>query len=468
MKLDKAKKVASRVSEILEIFSYFNLIPAIIPLLFFGIEELHTSIYFIVQGIGMLIISMLLKNFAGEENLEELPFHYNVVAIFSGWILVPLLSSFVYIMSGLSPLDAYFESLSAWTTTGFTVYSNLAEVPPQIIFWRSFEQWIGGLGIVAFVFFLLEQNTNLFSFSKAEGRTEFIKPTMKGTLKTILKIYLIFTFIGTALLSFTGLDLFTSLNITMTAIPTGGFIPTETLNLDLIQTGILILMMIFGATPFFIHYNTIKGKFGLLKQYRPLHLMILFIGIIALLGMFNNVDSVNAVFHAVSAMTNAGFSTIELNSNLGSYFYGLIILMLVGGCLGSTAGAIKIDRILILIKGIKWKIEKALNPPNAIVIERFMNYTIKDEHITNAAIVLILHLSLFVVSSFILDSYVGDISNSMFEVASAMGNVGLSTGIINAALPDVYKILFMFLMVVGRLEVLTFFIFLGALYKATR
>lgn len=467
MNIGKAKQVLLRLSEILELFSYFNLVPAVLPLLLFGTDEWMMSLYFIAQGAGMLVIAMVLRNIAGEKE-KEVPFHYNVVAIVTAWALIPLLSCFVYMVSGLTFLDAYFESVSAWTTTGFTIYESLEGLPPQIIFWRSFEQWVGGLGIVTFVFFLLDQNTNLFAFTRAEGRSEFIRPTMKGTLKTILKIYIILTFIGTALLSFTGMDLNNSLNIAMTAIPTGGFIPTETLEITTSQYAIITLLIILGATPFFIHYKISKGKLGVLAEHTPLHLMILVIILISALGVFTNIGEVEAIFHSASAITNAGFSTMELDSSLGSYFYALILLMLMGGCLGSTAGAIKIDRILILIKGIKWKVQKALHPPNAIVIERFMNQTIKDSHITNAALVLILHLTFFVLGSFAVDYYAGDLSSSMFEVASAMGNVGLTAGIVSPLLPEVYKLLFILLMVIGRLEVLTFFIFIGAMIKSLR
>lgn len=468
MKISKIKKVFWRLSEILEMFSYFHIVPAVVPLILFGTEQWRDSLYFIAQGIGMLLIALIMRHLSDDKGDREIPFHYNVVSIVLAWALIPLLSSFVYITTGLSVLDAYFESVSAWTTTGFSIYENLSDLPPQIIFWRSFEQWLGGLGVVAFVFLLLDQNSNISTFSRAEGREEFIKPTVKGTLKTILKIYIIFTFIGTALLSFSGMDLFTSLNMAMTALPTGGFIPTEELEMDLIQTGIVLLLIIFGATPFFIHHKISRGKLGVLAEYTPLHLMLIFIVIVAALGTLTNIDVVNSLFHSVSAITNAGFSTMELNPELGSYFYALIILMLMGGCLGSTAGAIKIDRILILLKGIKWKIEKSLNPPDAIVIERFMNRTIKDEHITHAALILIIHLSLFIIGSFLLNFYVEDLSNSMFEVASAMGNVGLSSGIISPLLPGAYKLLFMFLMIVGRLEVITFFVFLGAILKSFR
>ncbi|MFA5050267.1 MAG: potassium transporter TrkG [Candidatus Micrarchaeia archaeon] len=221
---DKPSKIGFilvRLAEILELFSYFNLVPAVLPLLIFGTEEWKTSLYFIIQGTAMLLLALVIKHFHKEVK-EEIPLHCNIVSIVLAWILIPLLSCFVYYMNGLPILDAYFESVSAWTTTGFTIYESVGGLPHQIIFWRSFEQWMGGLGIVAFVFFLLDQSTNPFLFSKAEGRSDFIKPTMRGTLKTILKIYAALTFIGIAFLSFTGMDLFTSLNMAMTAVPTGG------------------------------------------------------------------------------------------------------------------------------------------------------------------------------------------------------------------------------------------------------
>ncbi|MFA5050276.1 MAG: potassium transporter TrkG [Candidatus Micrarchaeia archaeon] len=464
LKNKKIKNVAVRFAEIIELFSYFNIVPALFPLLVFGIQDLNFSMYFIIQGFAMLIFARLIKQFFGPIE-EDIPFSHNLIAIVLAWIMIPFFCAYVYFQTGLGVLDSYFESVSAWTTTGFSIYPNLSELPKQVIFWRSFEQWLGGLGIVAFVFFLFEQKTNPFLFTKTEGRIDFIKPTMKGTLKTILKIYFLLTFIGLSLLSFSGMDFYNALNISMTAIPTGGFIPTQQLETTHLQNMIIILLVVFGATPFFIHYNLYRGRFSPIFKYTPLHLMVLFIVLVSFLGISSNIDPMDAIFHSASAMTNAGFSISKLDSSLGSYFYALIVLMLIGGCLGSTAGAVKIDRVFIVIKGIKLKIEKMLSPPDAIVIERFMNHSIKDEHIANASLIILIHLAVFLSAALILNFYADDLSSSLFEVASAMGNVGLSDGIVGAGLPGAYKSLFIFLMIAGRIEFLTFLVFIASIFK---
>ncbi len=460
----KIKNVSVRFAEIIELFSYFNLVPALLPLFIFGLADFNFSLYFILQGIVMLVFARLIKQFFGPID-EDIPFSHNLIAIVFAWILIPFFCSYVYFQTGLGPLDSYFESVSAWTTTGFSIYSNLENIPKQVIFWRSFEQWLGGLGIVSLVFFLFEQKTNPFLFTKTEGRTDFIKPTIKGTMKTIIKIYFLLTFIGLSFLSFAGMDFYSALNISMTAIPTGGFIPSYELQTTFFQNIIIIFLIILGATPFFIHYNLYKGRISAIFNYTPLHLMILLIIAVSLIGIYNGIEPINSFFHSASAMTNAGFSISKIDSSLGGYFYALIILMLIGGCLGSTAGAVKIDRVFIILKGIKLKVEKMLSPPNAIVIERFMNHSIKDEHISNAAIIILIHLGVFLTASFILNLYVNDFSSSLFEIASAMGNVGLSDGIVGPLLPVEYKSLFIFLMIAGRVEFLTFLVFVVSIFR---
>ncbi|MBN2478401.1 TrkH family potassium uptake protein [Candidatus Micrarchaeota archaeon] len=460
------KQIGARLSDILEMFSYFNIIPAVVPLIIFGTDKWELSGYFLLQGVLMWILAFLLRKICGEE--KESDFHLNVIAIFIAWLLIPLLSCIVYYIDGLPPLDAYFESVSAWTTTGLTMYSNLDMAAPHILFWRSFQQWMGGLGIVAFIFFLIDKNSNLVAFSKTEGREEFIRPTIRSSLKEIIKIYSIYTFIGVALLSFTGLDFFHGISIIMSAISTGGFAPYQEWMLNEIQSGIVMLFMLAGATSFLFHHRIFEGKWEIIKRYAPLQAIIALSIISFGVGVYSGLDPFNSLFHAVSAATTTGFSKITIDAGMGLYFYALLILMMIGGGLGSTAGAIKIDRIIIFIKGIKLKIRKALHPPDAVVIERYMNQTIKDEHIIHASVVIILYLLLFTLASVAVSIETGDMNTAMFEVSSALGNVGLTAGLVGPSMSSAFKALFIFIMVVGRLEVLTFLIFIGSLTRLFR
>jgi len=457
---------------IFRIFSLFHFLAFLISILI-GVFTLNTfefiyALIFFISGTILYIIGFLLENKI-KVPFEKLKAKHHVVisAIAFSWLILPFISGIVYILTGLNIIDAYFESMSAWTTTGFTMYNNVESLPYSVKFWRSFEQWIGGIGIIAFLVYLLKDNKILYHIVKFEGREELFEGTLEHSIKEIFKIYAVLTFFGAAFLSFTGMDVFTSINLSMTALATGGMIPLSFLNLTPPQKIILIVLMILGATSFLFHYKVFfQGNRKFIRVYEPLKWMILFIAIISILGYFSSkVDIIDSIFHTVSAMTCTGFSYISLLKTNESYIFGLIILMIFGGAVGSTAGAVKIDRIVILFKGIKKYIKSISAPSNEVIVETYMNKEIRDEDILNAGMYFFLYILILMISAMLFTLYTKNFLHSLFEVASAMGNVGLSLGFISADMPLVYKLLFIFLMWGGRIEYFIVVAFLYNLFK---
>lgn len=457
---------------IFKVFSIFHFL-AFLASIIIGIFTLNTfefiyALFFFISGIILYIIGFLLENRI-KISFEKLKTkHYVVIsAIAFSWLVLPLVSGIVYILTGLNVIDAYFESMAAWTTTGFTMYKDLESLSFSVKFWRSFEQWIGGIGIIAFLVYLLKDNKILYHIVKFEGREELFEGTLEHSIKEIFKIYAILTFFGASLLSFTGMDFFTSINLSMTALATGGMIPISSLNLILLQKIILIVLMIFGATGFLFHYKVFfQDNFKFIKIYEPLKWMVFLIAIVSILGYFSSkINIIDSIFHTVSAITCTGFSYIDLLKTSEGYIFSLIILMIFGGAVGSTAGAVKIDRIIILIKGIRRYVKSISVPSKEVVVETYMNREIKDEDILNAGIYFFLYVLILMISAILFTFYTQNFLYSLFEVASAMGNVGLSLGFVSTDMPLVYKLLFIFLMWGGRIEFLIVIAFLYNLFR---
>ncbi|MEM5880211.1 MAG: potassium transporter TrkG, partial [Candidatus Aenigmatarchaeota archaeon] len=229
---------------------------------------------------------------------------------------------------------------------------------------------------------------------------------------------------------------------------------------------ILIFLMISGATSFFVHSKIIDGKIKILKIYEPLKWLIILAIFSGILGLVSsNIEFIDSFFHSVSAITCTGFSYLKLNNISESYIFSLIILMLIGGAVGSTAGAIKIDRFIILFKGLKKKIKELIETEDTVVVETYINNIIDDEDIMNAGLYFFIYILILMISSIIFSFFTNNFLHALFEVSSAMGNVGLSLGYISPNMPLLYKILFIFLMWGGRLEFITIITFFYSIIK---
>ncbi len=455
---------------ILKVFSVFNAVPAavaIISALYTSdINELWISLYFSIIGAISYILGRALESVKVDmKDLIRKPY-ITISAIALSWLILPLIGGIIYWITGLSWVDAYFESMSAWSTTGFTMYKSVETLPYSIRFWRSFEQWLGGIGIVTFAVYILKNNRILYSIVKFEGKEDFIEPTIESTIRRIFKIYAVLTFIGASFLSFSGLDAFTSINLSMTALATGGMSPIDYLNLNILQKAILILLMLAGATSFVFYAKLQQKKWNYVKKYEPLYWMLALIFLVSLLGtLVDKLPFIDAFFHATSGLTCTGFSYENLKSLSDAYVFGIISLMIIGGAVGSTSGAIKIDRIIILFKGLKQKIKEIISAPKEIIVEAYINQIIEYKDVYNVGLYFFIYIIILLVSSILFALYTRNFLYAMFEVASAMGGVGLSLGYISSAMPLVYKILFIFLMWAGRIELFIALAFIVSLSK---
>lgn len=466
------KILAKLLGEVLYLLSFFHIVPSIVGLISLAMFQDIREMSYITMFASISLILMLLGRFLKriDANLDKLKIKPYLIAGAVGlaWLIVPFLGGIIYYYTGLSPVDSMFESMSAWTTTGFTAYNNVTDLSYSVKFWRSFEQWIGGLGIIVFLVFMISKNSLVYDMVRIEGREDFIEPTAKHTLIKMMKLYVSLTFIGAALLSFAGMDIFTASNISMTALATGGMTPFTQFSPTAIQQAIIILLMLAGALNFAFHAMVFEGRIKkAFKRYEPLKWFIALISISGIIGIVNGINPLSSFFHSVSAITCSGFGYDDLAKKPEAYIFSLIALMIIGGGIGSTAGGIKIDRFIILVKGIKLQLRKILHPRDMSIVERYMNSIIDEKVLAMVGVFFFSYVSTLFISSILLTFHTKDFVKSMFEVASAMGNVGLELNIVSS-LPAIYKILLIIDMWLGRLEIFAAFALILSLYKIIR
>ncbi|HDN96240.1 MAG: TrkH family potassium uptake protein [Thermoplasmata archaeon] len=444
--------------------------------------EFDSIKWYILTSLTFLGIGALFR-FAGKCDHETKIRHAMITAALS-WLIISLISSIpFYFIVKIDFLSSFFEAVSGWTGTGLTMFSHPSQLPHSIQFWRSFIQWVGGVGVIVLTLVILARpGTGSFTLYRSEAREEKIHPSIISTVKTIWWIYLLYTVIGIIALLIAGIPAWEAINHCMTAIATGGFSIKDD-SMASYPTFIQILlvpMMVAGAIAFSTHYELLKGRIkNFFKDVQTQALLfLLFIGTIALTYININDGSYSSfaisfkysAFQYISALTCTGFSTVNIASWGEEAKLLLSLAMIAGGAAGSTAGGIKLFRIILLAKGVGWKVRRIFLPVKGTFAYKLGGKVLGKEEaieeISEAAIVSFLWAILLVVGIFIVMHSTGaDLSNAVFEVCSAQGNVGLSAGITAINMNPMAKFMLILNMWVGRLEIIPILILLRAIVK---
>lgn len=446
------------------------LIPLIFDLAYFEFDILS----FLIPALFSICLGLAIKHYfkAYEEKAIRLK-HGMMISSF-GWLWASLMGGVVLMLATNIPIiDGVFESMSALTGTGVTMYPDVEILPHSVLFFRSLEQWVGGLGVVVMVLSVLNSRGSVSSkLYHSEAREERIKPSIAATLQETLKIYGIYTVLGVILYLLAGMPLFDSICNTFSIVSTGGM-SIKNANMGYYQNDIIylisIILMILGATSFLAHHNVIKTKgksiFGDL-QFQIIICVVAFVTLI--LYFVSNIVPIDLLFTVVSAITTTGASVASPQTMAGWHPFVIICLMclmLTGGSNGSTVGAIKLVRMITFFKGIYRHIREILSPEGRVVPVKLNGNKVPEKAISQAGnfITLYLMFILFTWALFCLFGY--DPFNSLFATMTLQGNNGLELGIINPTLHPVLKIVSMFDMWTGRIEIYPVLITLRAAFE---
>ena len=412
---------------------------------------------------------------AGERRLSR---REAIALVAGGWIAASLFGALPYQLSGALPsfLDAFFEAMSGYTTTGATVFTSIETQAQGILLWRSLTQWLGGMGIIMLfvaLFPLLGIGAAHLAEAEMPGHPgERLTARMRDTAKALWLIYLGLSISEFILLLIGGLSIFNALTVTFSTIPIGGFTATE-LSIGAYNSvfveAVVIFFMIAAGVNFGLYYFLIwkrqpmrllkNSEFKLYIALLIIATLVIFWSLTANSGLSPGQAFREGSFNTVSIMTTTGFSTTDFNVWPDFAKSVLLILMVIGASAGSTGGALKVIRLLVLAKYTYRRIRLAFNPRAVIPLR--VGGNIIPEGVTSRIIGLAILYFVILVVCFLIMSGLGlDNITALSSVTASLGNVGPGLGDVGPAanyffIPPVGKGVLIFCMLAGRLELFT-------------
>ena len=446
------------------------LVPIIVDVLYLEFN----AIWFIIPALISIGTGFICIKFLDKYSHNRLRLKHGMIISALSWLWASIICGLVfYFVTDIHIVDCVFESMSALTGSGITIYSDVESLPHSILFFRAFQQWIGGLGIIVLIIsFLAKPGSTSSKLYQSEARDDRIKPSIKATIKKTLKIYGIYTAVGIILYVIAGMPIFDSVCHTFSTISTGGM-SVKNANIGYYHNDfiylITIFLMILGATSFIVHYNMFKTRGKALIKDLQFKVMISIIAITTLLIYFiSNIVPMEILFHIVSAITTTGAS-IQSSTVMAGWPSNIIIimmtLMIIGGSNGSTVGALKLMRVITFFKGMYKNFRQILSPTGSVVNLEISGKKLKDNVVAETGNYITLYLICILITWILLCSYGHDPFNSLFFTVSMQGNVGLEIGQISQTLELPLKIMGIFNMWIGRLEILPVLVTFRAFFE---
>ena len=446
------------------------LIPIIVDLIYFEFNALNFIIPALISmGIGFICIKGLDKYSSHKMRLK-----HGMIISSIAWLWACIICAVIMsLTSGANIIDCAFESMSALTGSGITIFSNVESLPQSILFFRALQQWVGGLGVVVMIIGILTKpGTASSKLYKSEAREERIKPSIKATLKQTIKIYLIYTVAGIILYLLAGMPLFDSVCTTFSIISTGGM-SIKNANIGFYHNDLIyfitIVLMILGATSFLVHYKVIKTKGKSLIRDLQFKVMICLIAISTVVLFFvSKIVPIELLFTVVSAMTTTGAS-VQGSAVMSTWPSFVIIvlmaLMTIGGSSGSTVGALKLLRIITFFKGTYKHIREILSPEGRVIPLQISGQKIPEKAVSQSGNYITLYMICILITWSLFCLFGHDPFKSLFDTMSIQGNVGLGLGEISSSLETPLKVISMFNMWTGRLEIYPVLITFRAIFE---
>lgn len=468
----------------------FMLLSALISLIY----QDGVTFDLLISG-AVAVLLGLLAMYNTKDHSKEMNKREGYVVVTFGWIIMTLSGTLPYMISGAIPsfTDAFFETMSGYTTTGASILNDIEIVPEGVLFWRSLTHWIGGMGIIVLAVAILPLlgigGMQMFAAEAPGPSADKLHPRITDTAKRLWLIYFGYTAAETILLKVAGMSFFDAINHSLCTLSTGGF---STKNASVaywndqpIIQYIIMFFMFLAGTNFVLSYFAFKGKVQKVIQDEEFKLYFKFIAIFTLISaviiyfkadisqstiyhpmVWGRAESSvrHALFQVLSVITTTGFVTADYTAwtpFLVVFFFGLMFL---GGSAGSTSGGVKVVRHLILIKNGFLEFKRTLHP-SAVVPVRYNIRAVTGGIVFNIQGFFILYMLSFIVGALVFSMFNIDFKSAIGLAASSLGNVGPALGDFGpvnnyGGLPPLGKWWASFLMLIGRLELFTVLILL--------
>ena len=428
---------------------------------FLSIETYFTTLVVsLILGVGLLYL--------GKNSIKKINYIDQLVLIISTYFLISILIAIPFYLSNyqVTLVNSIFEATSGLTGTGFSIFKNIKYLDPTLILWRSSSQWIGGLYFLIFLIIIFSNKT--FNYKMTDlvysGDSSFkSEENIKQNITKIIIIYSVLSFIIFTLLNFSGLRLFNSLNMSMTLLSGGGFLPTNDINQIIFtnfQKLIFSVSLIISTLNLFLLFNLFNKKKLLDGHKEDLYLLIFLILLFGLIS-FNDYSAFTLIISILSSLANSGLTILEERNNLSLYF---LLITIIGGSLISNTSGIKLIRFYILLKITSSEILKLISPNSIINKSIFSsNRKISDDNIRISFLIFIsFFLSLFILSSFLVVDNIGfeksfklsilTLTNTMNSTMYNMDNINFSNLLTSS------KLSIIFFMIVGKIELISIFL----------
>jgi len=418
--------------------------------------------------------ALLFQSFRSDRDLSV---REGFAVVTFGWTLFALFGALPFVFAGAIPsyVDAFFETMSGFTTTGSTILTDIEGLAPSLLFWRSMTQWLGGMGIIVLSLAILPMlgvgGMQLFKAEVPGPTADRLKPRIQDTAKLLWGVYVLLTALETLLLMAGGMSLFDAINHAFTTMATGGF-STRNASVAAYDSAyidwVITLFMFLAGVNFSLHYLALRGRlrdFFANEEFR-FYLYLTLGGTVVLVllnlgdtypGFFDNLRY--SAFQIVSIMTTTGFGTADYELWPVLCQYLLIFTMFIGGCAGSTGGGIKVARILLLFKHAHVQLYRLIHP-RAVRLVKLGDRPVDKDVMQSILGFFALFMGVFVAASFIMAAIGMDLVSAGAAVIATLSNIGPGLGTVGpvdnfAHVPAFGKLVLAFCMLLGRLELFT-------------
>ena len=451
----------------ISILAFINILYASYFDYFLSLDSYFTTLLIsLITGMGFIFIS--------KKSKKKINFIEQLILVIFSYILVSLFVSIPFYLSNyqVTFINSLFEAISGVTGTGFSIFENIKYLDPTLILWRSSSQWIGGLYFLFFLIIIFSNKQFNFKMNDLTFSTDVSINSEERIKNLLFKISILYSLLSLLIflsLNISEVRLFNSLNLSMSLISTGGFLPTNSLN-NIIQSNsqkiVFIFSLLLSTLNFFLIFNLFEKKI-LIREHKEDLYIILFSLILILLIYFNNYGGLNLIISVLSSLSNSGLSLINSNNNLSLYF---ILITIVGGSIISNTSGVKLTRFYILLKIASAEILKLVSP-NSIVNKNIFNSekTITDENVKISFLIFIsFFISLFILSGILI------VDNINFEKSFKLSILTITNtttsemfGIKNldfANLLTTSKLGLIIFMIIGKIELISIFLIIKKIF----